>query len=445
MKDIILINPDRLTGSQKTNIGLASIESFLNHNGLTCATIDSSEIGDYIDQAGVFGISVLDHTYIAARDLTEKLRDKTVIWGGRTPTAIPEFVLKENPGIDYVVLQEGEKRLLALLRSFKQPEMFDGIDGIAYRNRQNKIVIRGPERFLDMDELPIPTDRVVFNYLVFIELTRGCYGKCGYCQEVHKMRFKSAKKAGEEIDYWYNKGFRQFYVGNANSIANGRLLLEFIEEIEKRKLSVELSLVGRPDDVLRNYDVLKKIFKSKIVRLFSIEIGIETNVQYILDLLGRGTTTEINRKAINALIDLKKQYSPGTTIQTNIILFSHFDMTIDDFVENARFIGDYGCSRDTLAGQLYGVANTPVWEEMKRRGFKQEKRLGLRIWDYAFTDKDVNRLFRKLFGEPFKEVIGKDKSPLNFIKLLHECHDKVMDFYRSGNIKTAVMDFINDQ
>ena len=441
-KDIILVNTDAITLAKDSNAGLASLESYLNHNGFSCVTIRGEEIDSYMDKAQVFGISVLDHTYVISQKLTEKLRGKRVIWGGWTATALPEFILKENPGVDYVVLEEGERRLLRLLESFRAPEKFHDIDGIAFRDDRSRIVVRPPTGFMDMNELSVPTELAVLGDLVFVELSRGCYGKCAYCQEVRKMRFKSARKAAGEIEYWTRKGYRDFYIGGANSIANGRLLREFVEELEQMDLRIGLFLVGRPDDVLRNYDVLEKIFKSGTIRLTAVEVGIEANTQHALSLLGRGITPEINRKAIDALIRLKEKHSPSTAIVANIILFPHFDMTMDDFVENARFIGGYRCSRSTVAPYLFGLANTPVWHEMKSRGFRVQEGNGFKISGYPFTDKEVDRLFRKLIWAPLRDCTH-DSSSVNFFEAMHQYHDQVVAFHDSGNIRNSVMDFVN--
>jgi len=441
-KDIILINTGSITPAENSNAGLASLESYLNYNGFSCVTIKEGEIDNHIDESEIFGISVLDHTYVTSQKLTQRLRDKTVIWGGWTATALPEFVLKENPGVDYVVLEEGERRLLRLLESFRDHEKFCEIDGVAFRDERGKIVVRPPTEFMEMNELCLPTELAVLGDLVFVELSRGCYGKCAYCQEVRKMRFKAARKAAGEIEYWNRKGYRHFYIGGANSIANGRLLREFVEELEQMDLRVELGLVGRPEDVLRNHDVLEKIFKSRTIRLFAVEVGIEANTQHALDLLRRGITPQINRKAIDGLVRLRERNSPSTAIHANIILFPHFEMTMDDFVENARFIGDYRCSRNNVAPYLFGLANTPVWYEMKSRGFRMQQGYGLKITGYPFSDRDVDRLFRKLIWIPSKDWIH-DCSPVNFLEIMHQYHDKVMTFYNSGDIKSSVMDFVN--
>jgi len=442
-KDIILINPQSLDGMNYTNIGLASIESFLNQNRIDCTVIHRTEIDDNIDRSNVFGISVMDHTYLSAKGLTQRLQNKTIIWGGWTPTAIPEFVLEDNPGVDYVILQEGEKRLLNLLRSFKQAELFDQIDGIAYRDGKNKIVTKPAVEYMNMEDLTTPTDMTILDELVFFELSRGCYGKCRYCQEEHKMRFKSVTKSVDEIKSWYDRGYRNFYLGNANTIARGQLLQELVRELEKKALKIRLSLVGRPDGVLKQYNILKEYFESKIIYVELVEVGIEANTQHALDLLGRETTPEMNRKAIAALIDLKKKYSPGTLVHANIILFSHFDMSIDDFVENVRFIGDYQCSRNCLVSRLEGMANTPIWHDMKERGFKPDRNMGLRISEYHFTDKEIDRLYRKLTRAVIDNLNCKKVNFFNRLFLVHLIHDKVLDFYNSQDIKNAVLDYIH--
>ncbi|MFH1640076.1 MAG: hypothetical protein ABIB93_07215, partial [Chloroflexota bacterium] len=155
------------------------------------------------------------------------------------------------------------------------------------------------------------------------------------------------------------------------------------------------------------------------------------------------TTPEMNRKAIAALIDLKKKYSPGTLVHANIILFSHFDMSIDDFVENVRFIGDYRCSRNCLVTRLEGMANTPIWHDMKERGFKPDRNMGLRISEYHFTDKEIDRLYRKLAQAVTDNLNCKKINFSNSLFLVHLIHDKVLDFYNSQDIKNAVLDYIH--
>lgn len=254
--DIVLINPGSQAGIQgmSANVGLAAIEAFLVRHSISCRTIYGEQLDHFIDHADVFGISVMDHTYATARDLTSRLAraGKIVVWGGWTATALPAYILEQIPGVTYVILQEGERRLLQLLESFSRPDLFSRIDGIAYRDSLHEIAVRAPHTFLDLDELPIPSESAVFNQLVFIELARGCYGGCRYCQETRTMRFKSAQRAVAEIRHWYDRGYRHMYLGNANSLANGALLEELVAELGSRDLRIHVFLTGRPGDVVRN-------------------------------------------------------------------------------------------------------------------------------------------------------------------------------------------------
>jgi hypothetical protein len=187
--------------------------------------------------------------------------------------------------------------------------------------------------------------------------------------------------------------------------------------------------------------VVEKIFKSDIIDLFAIEMGIESNSQRALDLLSRGLTPAINGKAMDALVDFKTRYSPETEINANIILFPHWNMEIDDFVENVRFIGDYQCSKETMSLKLYGVAGTPLWEDMVADGFKPNMQLGQRITEYPFTDPDVEQLFHKLVRNPMKQA--NIMTPGQYYAFQYEVHDKVLELYRSEDIKQAVKDFIS--
>jgi len=440
--DIILVHID--TWMQSNN-GLAILDPYLKMHGINCVLINSSDLDEYKDKADIFGFSVFNFNYRTAQELTHKVRNKTVIWGGWTPSAVPELMLQENPDVDYVILREGEKRLFNLLRSFEQPEIFDKIDGIAYRNHDNNITIRPPKEFMDMNELPRPNKLATVKNIVFIEVVRGCYGQCYYCQDVSTMRFKSACKIADEIQEWYLEGYTIFHLGNANSAANGPLLQELFIELESRNLPIRISLVGRPENFLKNLKIIEKLFQSKIIRPCAVEMGIEANSQRVLDLLGRRTTPEKNIEAVEAMLALRKKYAPDIKILTYMILFSHYDITIDDFVENVKFIGKYQCSRDVISLYLVGLRNTRIWDDMKARGFIKPGNELLQILRYNFTDDLVDRLFKKLVRVPLRKLSYEEKlnSPSGNIEFQRSIYDKIIEFYNSKDILKSIMDYID--
>jgi len=447
--DIIFLNETSLFRGKNTYayVGLASIEAFLTTHGFLCKTIQYSDIDEYLEQSDVFAFSVMDHTYEIARKMTAYLKGKTIIWGGWTATALPEYVLQENPNVDYVILGEGEQRLVDLLNSFKNKELFLEIDGIAYRSLLQNSVVRLPKKFMKMDDLPIPTDLVVMvNKFVFVELSRGCYGGCHYCQEVKKMRFKSPKRVVAEVLYWVSKGYKDFLWGDANGLVNGRMLTEIIDTLENEKAEISVCISGRPEDIIRNQKVIKRLFNSTSIKLDAIEVGIEANSTKMLNLIGRKTTPEINREAMKILLDLQEKYSPETNIHANMILFTHWDMTMEDLFENIKFMGEFNCSRGVLSLNLQGLAGTTIWNQMKVKGFMMQRRKGCQIVDYPFTDSVVDALFTKLVREPSKKINSMQKDfIIDHFALQNQVYDKLIEFYHSDDLKESIVRYLDFQ
>lgn len=440
--DIILVHEETWMAS---NSGLAALDAYLNHNGMKSVIINGSELEDYIDLSDNFGFSVLNLNYPFVQKLTRKLKSKKIIWGGWAVTAAPEKMLNDNPEVDIIILREGEKRLLDLLKSFENPEIFHTIDGIGYRTENDEIKIIPAESFMNMDELPKQGKLSLVGEIVFIELSRGCYGGCHYCQDVSTMRFKSASRITDEIESWIQDGYTTFHLGNANSIANGKLLKELFTILEKRKLEIELSLVGRPEDVLRHFEAVEFLFKAKYIRPYAIAMGVESNSQRVLDLLGRKMSVETNQKALHSLQKLRDNHAPEVRLLAYMILFSHYDMSLEDFAANVDFICSFGCSEDVISLYLIGLRDTVIWDDMNKRGFIKNENAPLQIMRYPFTDPEVSELFKRLVLRPLKTKLKNNEfSDLkDNMKLQKEIMIKLNEFYNSGNTVDALREYLS--
>jgi radical SAM superfamily enzyme YgiQ (UPF0313 family) len=51
-----------------------------------------------------------------------------------------------------------------------------------------------------------------------------------------KIRYRSAKLVGDELEYFYRRGIRSFQFGDDNFLANRRRIMELLPEIESRRL-----------------------------------------------------------------------------------------------------------------------------------------------------------------------------------------------------------------
>lgn len=454
MHDIVLVDSS-VDERNLPNLGLAAIDSYLRVRGYDSVQVKVAELPAYADRAPVFGFSVWDHTYETARQLTHALKREQphakIIWGGWAAMALPEWMLEQNPAVDVVVLEEGERRVEHLIDHFREPAApaFGDIDGIVYRG-DGGVVRRPVSTYFDLKQLPVPKKdgdyqlarRFDGNGTVYVELARGCYGSCAYCQHVIKMRFRDPVEVAEEIEFWRSHGHEEFYIGNDNSIANVRLLEALVDELERRKVKIHIWLTGRPNDVLKGLHVVERIFRSEYVRPKSIEMGIESNSERILEKLRRGLTPAMNRKAMDALFKLRETYAPEAGINANIILFPHWEMELADFSANVEFIGDYNCSRETMSLRLYGVPGTPLWTEMRAKGFATGPE-GQRITEYPFDDPEVEQLFDLLIRQPRQRMLDNPFVPaMHYYKFQYGIHDQVRDFYRTGDITGAARAFM---
>jgi Fe-S oxidoreductase len=181
----------------------------VNHIDANTENLTEDELLQILkEKAGkVVGISALSVEY---RDSVHKSfaiikkakpNSKTVI-GGVYPSISPD-VAKEDENIDFVVISEGEERLLKLMDAIKNKKDFQHIDGLHYRDEDN-IWKHNPRKAIgnvkNLDDLPFPdysdyntkrlfswsqkyTQNFQFRQLpmTIMMTSRGCVYKCTYC------------------------------------------------------------------------------------------------------------------------------------------------------------------------------------------------------------------------------------------------------------------------
>ena len=144
--------------------------------------------------------------------------------------------------IDYIVYGDGEMKFKNLLLIKKTKEELNKIGGIAFRYN-NKWYINEETVNLSLAEMPIPDysdfigtetyDRQ-YGATVPLILSRGCPFKCTFCTiptVVPNFNYRKVESCIQEIQQWYDKGHRSFFIHD--SIINFRpdWLKEFCEKI----------------------------------------------------------------------------------------------------------------------------------------------------------------------------------------------------------------------
>jgi len=343
MKKVILVQPKNgLNEAVYVPLSLISLASFIRRD-FDVRIIDLRlESLDYLyDQVRktkplAVGFSMLTGSCInqiidVAKEIKTHQPEIKIVVGGIHPTFFPEQTL-ENPQIDFVIVREGEKPLLNLLKALESKSNLLGIENLGWKDKKGEFhLIENPENFLDLNELPTPAwDLIaVEKYIgklsnapskLFISgesgpqrainmyTSKGCPFICSFCYNLnfnrHQWRYKTAEKAVAEIEM-LNKKYQinHFIVHDDNFVVNRERALKIAELIQERGLKIKYSIDARIDYF--DYDFFKKL---KASGLCEIRVGCESGSDRVLkDIIRKGITKEQTIKAIGIAkqLDLK--------------------------------------------------------------------------------------------------------------------------------------------
>lgn len=326
-------------------LGVSSLGSVISNTGHHCALFDATFIGDaHLGEAFIEHIRrcscevLLIHCTSADWWLVKFLLDLLVrelgtnrpitIVGGQHPTVLPEIVLKE-PGVDVVVVGEGEIALEQILEHLQQ-----GKDLSQVRNcwiKRNGQVVRNPIRELvsDLDALPYP------QWALFDGKHRIQYAEDGAPTGVRPLNIESSRGCPHACTFCMNAYYRELYSGlgsycrakSATRIVSEALLsrntlginyIQFVDDnflVYKERLE-ELSVifpteVGLPFSVQASADKIdkKSVGLLKNMGVDMLALGIETGDEsYRAKILGKNIT---DRQILNA-VTLAKEHGIGT-------------------------------------------------------------------------------------------------------------------------------------
>ncbi len=343
--------------------GLSYLYSYLIEHKYKCKIYDFYfDKWDYVkkvlikEDPDVVGITCLTEGRYSAFKLLSLIRkvkkETIVIFGGHHSTYMYKQLLKQY-NIDYIVLGEGETKLLYLLRAIEDKIPLESVEGIAYIKDGKLIENSIKENYFikELDALPFPfskdqVDEIFKNYpsiqqihpqqfktippemcengkIISIVTSRGCPFNCQFCSSTKfwgiKWRFRSPKNIVDEIEFYYkNFGFRYFnFADDAFTIIPKRSI-EICKEIINRDLKIYFDCTTRADRIT---DELVTWLK-KAGCLF-VAIGVESGSKKILKTINKNITPE---SVIKAFLILKKKQlnayplimvgNPGETTET---------------------------------------------------------------------------------------------------------------------------------
>ncbi|MFH0925394.1 MAG: radical SAM protein [bacterium] len=280
-----------------------------------------------------------------------KKYNKIVVAGGIHPSILPEETLNSS-FFDHVVVGEG---------CISFPKV---VNKLARGSYVAPLIIG--EYVSNLDDIPFPhyfdlyVDSVIKEKKIVMMFTsRGCPGRCTYCQPVahklfgKKVRFRSADNIIAEVIEWKNKfDIVQFMLVDDTFMTKKKLVRDFCEKLIEQKIGLKWSCNARVNEF--DEDTVRMMAESGCVWIC---IGFESGSQHILDITKKGTTVVQGYRAA----ELCYKYKIGFT--TNILVGIPGE-TEEDYKLNLEFVKNIKATRISY-NWLVPYPGTEIYEYCK--------------------------------------------------------------------------------
>ena len=318
MRVLLLSTPHPLEESPLPPLSLTYLASVLIQEGIEVKILDflvtpyhpkklKRELEEYRPQ--LVGVTCVTLNYPIARRMLKacKAFDPhifTVIGGPHVTFALEETLL-QSPWIDAIVIGEGERTLVELVRAVAEDKHTHHVPGIAFVD--GNMVVKTSRRALieDLDQLPLPARELLpmARYRALgtpctVITSRGCPYSCIFCSGHRmfgpKVRFRSPEPVVDEIE----KLQRDFGLAKINIVddtftVNHHHARAVCEEMLRRKLKIKWSVFARVDRISEDLAQLMKRAGCEWV-LF----GVESADEEILKTIRKGITVDEVRRAV---------------------------------------------------------------------------------------------------------------------------------------------------
>lgn len=250
------------------------------------------------------GITFTTPLFGLAKEYSGIIKDNlpkiTLIAGGPHASVLSVEVL-EKTNFDIAVIGEGDSTILDILSGSE----LRNIKGISFKENGRIISNQSGEFILNLDNLAFPAldkfnikryvhPRIISrrNPVASMETSRGCFGRCCYCNKSifgSKYRTKSAGRVIEEMEYILSLGFREIHLVDDVFTADKNRAKAICEGILQKGLDISWYPRGgvRVDTVDKELLTLMK--KAGCYR---IPFGIESGNQGVLDLTHKNISLE---------------------------------------------------------------------------------------------------------------------------------------------------------
>ena len=375
-----------------TSLGVASLGAIILEAGHSCTFFDATfitdahldgELVDFINESccEVLFVHCTSSDWVLVKHLLGMLNNELgknrplTIVGGQHPTILPEKVL-DAPGIDIVVIGEGELVLIEILDCLQQGKSLEHVKNCCYK--KDGQIVKNPVRKLveNLDELPYPKwdmfeDRHRWQYAadgtqtsvktINIETSRGCPYSCSFCMNSHYMELYRG------LGKYCREKSAQRIISEA-TLAKETLGINYIHFIDDNFLVFEDRLeelsvlfpakVGLPFAVQASADQIneRSVSLLKTMGVDLLALGVESgNESFRAKILGKRVTDE----QILSAIGLAKKNKIGTMAYYMVGLPFETDANIEQTIAFNNIVQPDVC----IVSSFFPFPGTPLYRE----------------------------------------------------------------------------------
>lgn len=230
----------------------------------------------------------------------------TVILGGYHASFCAEEILQNNRLVDFVILKEGERALLEILKK----RNIENIDGIVFRNKDGGVQINEFINYLKPEEIPAPDYSLIDKYIdkmnIQLSTMRGCIGCCNFCVNNNYWKYprlREVQSIGSELQFLKSilpKGTIIHIIDNIFTL-NEEHLKNILKEIIRNNL---YGYFFFECDTLCSCIDSKKIHLLEEIGVIKICLGIEDSDDKILNISNKRVKFSDNIKAAKLIKDI---------------------------------------------------------------------------------------------------------------------------------------------
>jgi len=334
---------------------------------------------DVIGFSCMFTVDWLNLKYLI-NETAEQFKNARIIAGGEHITALPEFCLRECPGIHLCVLGEGEDTIVEICHAIENNAAIDNINGIAYIDEQGEFIKTNKrERIRDLDSIPMPAwelfpvDTYFKEKLSFgvsnqrtlpILATRGCPYTCTFCSSPAmwgtRYSMRSVNNVVDEIEFLVNKyQVRNIDLYDLTAIINAKWIIQFCKEILARNLDITWQLPSGTRSEAITPEVLHHM---KLSGCSVVSYAPESGSERMLEMMRKKVRL---KSMLSAISNTRKA---GIYVKVNIIL-GFPDERHEDIWKTIVFIlkcSWYG-AHDMGPNPFYPIPGTVLFDELSLR------------------------------------------------------------------------------